>query len=124
MKKFAIAALAVAFMASGTAAFAQASGAMSNDTMSNDTMKKDSMSKDAMGKDGMKKDGMSKDTMKKGNDAMGMKHRVRWPTDPGSILVGSDRQVRQAQAGASPRPDCLADTEFTILSWSIDGVPA
>ncbi|HYS64814.1 MAG TPA: pentapeptide MXKDX repeat protein [Paraburkholderia sp.] len=72
MKKFAIAAMAVAFLTSGGAAFAQASGAMSNDSMSHDAMSKDSMSKDSMKKDGMKKH----DKMKKGNDATGMKHEA------------------------------------------------
>jgi pentapeptide MXKDX repeat protein len=73
MKKFAIAAIAVAFLTSGGAAFAQASGAMSNDSMSHDAMSKDSMSKDGMKKDGMKK---KHDKMKKDGDAMGMKHEA------------------------------------------------
>jgi pentapeptide MXKDX repeat protein len=71
MKKFAIAAVAVALLTSGGAAFAQASGAMSHDSMS-----KDSMSKDSMSKDTMKKDTTKHDKMKKGNDAMGMKHEA------------------------------------------------
>jgi pentapeptide MXKDX repeat protein len=71
MKKFAIAAMAVALLTSGGAAFAQGSGAMSDDSMS-----KDSMSKDNMSKDTMKKHSMKHDKMKKGNDAMGMKHEA------------------------------------------------
>ncbi|WNC91043.1 pentapeptide MXKDX repeat protein [Paraburkholderia sp. FT54] len=70
MKKFAIAALAVALLTGGGTAFAQASGAMSNDSMS-----KDSMSKDSMSKGGTKKDAMKHDKMKKG-DATGMKHEA------------------------------------------------
>jgi pentapeptide MXKDX repeat protein len=72
MKKFAIAAAAVAFLMSGTAVFAQASGAMSNGEMSHDTMSKDSMSKDNMSKSSK----MKHDKTKKSSDAMGMKHEA------------------------------------------------
>lgn len=78
MKKFANAAVALAFLIGGTAAFAQASAPMSNDAMSHDSMSKDSMSKDSMSKDSMSKDHMKKgamkhDNMAKSGDAMGMK---------------------------------------------------